>query len=234
MKYRFIERYGSGFEVRKMCRALGVNRSGSYAYLRRGLRWRRVENARLVINIREIWRGSRGVYGSPRITADLHVQGQHCGKNRVARLMRDAGIKARTKKRFKVTTKSDHNFPIAEDLLDRDFSADSVNAVWVSEITYIWTREGWLYLAAVMDIFNRQIVEWALHERLTKDIVVNALRKAILECNPSSRLIFYSDRGSQYASHKVRGILNKRGFRQSMSGKGNCFDNAIMESFFIR
>jgi putative transposase len=232
MKYRFMSRYGSGFAVRKMCRVLGVNRSGYYAYLRRGLSRRREEDRRLVERIREIWRQSRGVYGYPRITAELRSGGLRHGKNRISRLMRENGIKARTTKRFRVTTKSDHRLPIVEDLVGRNFTADSLNRLWVSDITYIWTWEGWLYLSAVMDVFNREIVGWALEERLKKDLVVHALHKALMDRDPQPGLIFHSDRGSQYASHEVRKILKARGIRQSMCGKGNCYDNAMMESFF--
>ena len=232
MKYRFMESYGSGFEVKKMCRVLGANRSGYYAYLRRGLSIRHEENERLVREIKEIWRQSRGVYGYPRITAELRSRGFLHGKNRIARLMRENGIKARMKKRFRVTTKSDHGLPIAEDLVGRNFAADSANRLWVSDITYIWTWEGWLYLSVVMDVFNREIIGWALEERLKKDLVVHALRKALMDREPQPGLIFHSDRGSQYASHQVRKILKARGIRQSMCGKGNCYDNAMMESFF--
>lgn len=128
--------------------------------------------------------------------------------------------------------KSKHDLPIAADLVGRNFTAASSNKLWVSDITYVWTWEGWLYLACVMDVFNRQIVGWTLHNRLTKDLVVNALGKAILESDPQQGLIFHSDRGSQYASHEVRRILKARGIRQSMCGKGNCYDNAMIESFF--
>ena len=182
--------------------------------------------------IREIWERSRRVYGSPRITAELRSQGNVCGENRIARLMRENGIKARTKKRFRVTTKSDHNLPIAEDLVGRDFSASRINELWLSDITYIWTWEGWLYLSVVMDVFNREIVGWALEERLKKDLVANALHKALINRDAQPGLIFHSDRGSQYASYEVRRILKARGIRQSMCGKGNCYDNAMMESFF--
>ena len=215
-----------------MCRVLGVNRSGYYVYLRRGLSRRHEENQRLVRKIRDIWGGSRGLYGTPRVTAELRAQGFRHGKNRIARLMRENGIKARTKKRFKITTKSDHDLPIAEDLVGRDFSARYPDEIWVSDISYIWTWEGWLYLSVVMDIFNREIVGWALHNRLKKDLVINALRKAILARDPQPGLIFHSDRGSQYASYKVRKILKARDIRQSMCGKGNCYDNVMMESFF--
>lgn len=232
MKYHFMQRYGSGFAVVKMCRVLGVNRSGYYAYLRRGLSHRYAENQRLVRMIEDIWQKFRRVYGSPRITAELHAQGIRCGKNRVARLMRENGIKVSPKKRFKMTTQSDHSLPLAEDLVGRDFSADSDNKLWLSDITYLWTWEGWLYLAAIMDVFNREIIGWALRKSLTKDLVVTALQNALIKRNPASGLIFHSDRGSQYASLKVRHILKARGILQSMSGKGNCYDNAMIESFF--
>jgi putative transposase len=232
MKYRFMESYGSGFTVKKMCQAMRVDRSGYYAYLGRGLGIRHEENERLTRKIKEIWRQSRGVYGSPRITAELRSWGLRHGENRIARLMRENGIKARTRKKFKITTKSDHNLPIAEDLVGRDFSASRINELWLSDITYIWTWEGWLYLSAVMDAFNREIVGWALEERLKKDLVVNALHKALTNRDPQPGLIFHSDRGGQYASFEVRRILKARGIRQSMCGKGNCYDNAMMESFF--
>jgi len=170
MKYCFMERYGSGFEVMRMCRVLGVSRSGYYSYLRRGLSQRNEENRRLVIKIKEIWKGCHRVYGFPRITAELKAQGFVCGENRIARLMRENGIKVCTRNKFKLTTKSDHKLPIAEDLVGRDFSAFGINELWLSDITYIWTWEGWMYLAAVMDVYNRQIVGWALQDRLTKGL----------------------------------------------------------------
>jgi transposase InsO family protein len=232
MKYHFMDRYGSGFAVRKMCRVLGVSRSGYYVYLRRGLSQRHEENRSLLTKIREIWDWSRGVYGSPRITAELRSRGLSCGRNRIARLMRQNGIQALTRKRFRITTRSNLNLPIAEDLVERDFSSPALNRLWVSDITYIWTWEGWLYLSAVMDVYNREIVGWALYERLTKDLVVSALMKALKKRNPQPGLIFHSDRGSQYASHRVRSILKAWQVYQSMSSTGDCFDNAIMESFF--
>ena len=227
-----MKRYGSGFEVMRMCRVLGVSRSGYYSYLRRGLSPRREENKRFLSRIKDIWKGSRGVYGSPRVTAELKAQGFTCGKNRIARLMRENGIKARTRKRFKITTKSDHNLPVAEDLVGRDFSASGINELWLSDITYIWTWEGWMYLSAVMDVYNRQIVGWALYDRLSKKLVVDALLSALNKRCPQPGLIFHSDRGSQYASNKVKKIVKAWHINQSMSDKGNCFDNAMMESFF--
>ena len=232
MKYLFIDRYGSGFTVRKICRVLGVCRSGYYSYLRRGLSQRYEESRGLLTKIREVWEGSRKVYGSPRVTAELRAQGFRCGENRVARIMRQNGIASVTRKRFKITTSSDHALPVAEDLVERDFTATAPNRLWVSDITYIWTWEGWLYLAAVMDVFNREIVGWTLYRRMTKELVANAVLKALEKRDPEPGLIFHSDRGSQYASHRVRRILSAWQIKQSMSGRGDCFDNAIMESFF--
>ena len=232
MKYRYMERADSGFEVMKMCRVLGVSRSGYYKHLGRGLSPRRQENERLVTRIREIWGVRRRVYGSPRITAELRSEGHRCGKNRIARLMRENGIRSLMRRRFKITTRSNHRLPVAEDLVGRDFTADSINKLWFSDITYIWTWEGWLYLAAVMDVHNREIVGWVLRDRLTKEIVVDALKNGLRKRAPQAGLIFHSDRGSQYASSEVRGILRMWHARQSMSGQGSCFDNAVMESFF--
>jgi len=227
-----MDRYGSGFTVRKMCRVLEVSRSGYYAYLRRGLSLRYTENRSLLTKIWEIWEWNRRVYGSPRITAELRAQGIRCGENRIARIMRANGIASLTRRRYKITTNSDHKLPVAEDLVERDFTATAPNRLWVSDITYIWTWEGWLYLAAVMDVYCREIVGWTLYKR-TKELVANALLKALEKRDPEPGLIFHSDRGSQYASHRVGSILNAWQIHQSMSSKGDCFDNAIMESFFI-
>ena len=232
MKYLFMDRYGSGFAVRKMCRVLGISRSGYYRYLRRGLSRRHEEARSLLTKSREIWEVSRKVYGSPRVTAELRAQGFCCGENRIARIMRANGIASLTRKRYKITTNSNHKLPVAEDLVERDFTAPAPNRLWASDITYIWTWEGWLYLAAVMDVYNREIVGWTLYKRMTKELVANALLKALTKRDPEPGLIFHSDRGSQYASHRVRSILNAWQIHQSMSSKGDCFDNAIMESFF--
>ncbi len=232
MKYRFMERAGSGFEVMKMGRVLGVSRSGYYGYLRRGLSPRREENERLLRRIREIWQARRKVYGSPRMTAELRSEGHGCGKNRIARLMKENGIRSLIKRRFKVTTRSNHRLPVAADLVARDFTAVSINELWVSDITYLWTWEGWLYLAAVMDVHNREIVGWTLRDRPTKELVVDALLKGLRGRTPEAGLVFHSDRGAQYASLEVRNLLKSWHVRQSMSGQGSCFDNAVMESFF--
>lgn len=214
------------------CRVLGVHRSGYYAYLKRGLGRRAEENERLVTMITAIYKYHRGRYGSPRITEDLRGQGIRCGKNRVARLMRINEIKALRTKKFCVTAQSVHPYPLAEDLVRRDFSANDLNELWVSDITYIWTWKGWMYLAAVMDVYNREIIGWMLQDHLTKDIVEKALKRAISKRSPHLGMISHSDHGKQYANYQIRKLLKERKIRQSMSGKGSCYDNAMMESFF--
>ena len=172
------------------------------------------------------------VYGSPRLTRELCEQGIRCGKNRVAGIMKDNDIKAKTKKKFKQTTDSQHKDPIASDLLGRDFTASAPNKAYVTDITYIWTMEGWLYLAVVLDLFSRMVVGWTVSRRITKDLVIDALNMAIFLRKPGKGLIVHSDKGSQYASHDYRALLLKHGFRQSMGSVGDCYDNAVAESFF--
>ncbi len=178
--------------------------------------------------IRLVHEKSLRIYGSPRITTQLRANGIRCGKNRVARLMRENGIMAKTRRRFKITTDSKHNLPIAENLLDQEFTVDAPNKRWTGDITYIWTKQGWMYLAVVLDLFNRQIIGWSMRKRITKDIVIEALAMAIKRKRPQKGLIFHSDRGSQYASHEFRKLLEKHHFIQSMSGKGNCYDEVAL------
>lgn len=215
-----------------MCRILNIGRSSYYTWKNRSKSMRDKENERLVFKIKLVHGKSRKTYGSPRITAELRASGIRCGKNRIARLMRENGIMAKTKRRFKITTDSKHNLPIAPNLLNQEFTADAPNKTWTGDITYIWTRRGWMYLAVVEDLFNREIVGWSMRKRITKDIAIKALTMAIQRKRPPKGLIFHSDRGSQYASHEFRKLLNKYGCVQSMSGKGNCYDNAVTESFF--
>jgi putative transposase len=232
MKYQFIDRYRSLYRVEKMCRVLHISRSSYYTWKNRGTSMRDRENDRLVFEIKLMYEKSRRLYGSPRITAELRAKGIRCGENRIARLMRANGIVAKTKRRFKATTDSRHTFPVAENILNQNFTADRPNKAWVSDITYIWTKEGWLYLAAILDIFNRKIVGWAMGSRITGDLVTKALIMAVRRQKPTSGVIFHSDRGSQYASHDFRKLLEKYECIQSMSGTGNCYDNAMMETFF--
>lgn len=184
------------------------------------------------MEIRESYRNSRKAYGSPRITEDLQAKGIKCSENRVARLMKSNGIVAKAAKKFKATTNSKHNLPVAENLLKQNFESDKPNTVWTSDITYIWTMEGWLYLAVILDLYSRQVVGWAMSDRLTSDFVIKALYQAIGRRRPASGCIFHSDRGVQYASADFTEVLNAHGFIQSMSRKGNCYDNAVTESFF--
>lgn len=215
-----------------MCQVLEVTRSGYYAWRKRPLSDRWKEDERLSEAIKRVYRQNKGNYGSPRVTTQLHVEGFRCGKNRVARLMKANGLQAVAKRKFKVTTDSRHDYPIAPNLLNRDFTAARPNQVWVTDITYIPTLEGWLYLAVVMDLYSRQIVGWAMDRTLTRELVIRALKQAIGRRKPPQGLIHHSDRGCQYASLEYRSLLKEYGFLSSMSRKGDCYDNACMESFF--
>lgn len=226
-----MEVHRSGFRVTKMCRLLGVSRSGHHAWKRRGKSKRQRENERLLVMIREAYQRGRGSYGSPRVTAQLRAQSIRCGKNRVARLMRENGIRARRKRTRKLTTHSRHRLPVAPNLLNQEFTASAPNRIWTSDITYIRTQEGWLYLAAVLDTYSRQIVGWSMGNQPTDDLVIHALHQALSNRRPRPGLVFHSDRGSQYASLRVHSILSAHGCIRSMSGTGNCYDNAITEAF---
>ena len=232
MKYWFMDQHRSVHGVQKMCRVIGASRSGYYRWKRQPQSKRQKENEKILMEIRESHKNSNRTYGSPRITEDLQAQGTKCSKNRVARLMKVHGIVAKTVKKFKATTDSKHNLPVAENLLKQNFAAAKPNTVWVSDITYVWTSEGWLYLAVILDLYSRQIVGWSMSERLTSDFVIKALYQAIGRRKPSTGCIFHSDRGVQYASIDFRAVLEGNGFIQSMSRKGNCYDNAVAESFF--
>lgn len=182
--------------------------------------------------IRESYRQSSGRYGSPNIHKDLRDWGYRCSRKRVARLMRQAGLRAKTKRRFRVTTESRHTLPIAPNLLQRDFSASEPSKTWVSDITYLWTQQGWLYLCVILDLWYRKVVGWHMDKGLGADLVVHALRKAVMKRQPLSGLVFHSDRGIQYCSETFRSELRRYGMLQSMSRKGDCWDNAVAESFF--
>lgn len=220
------------FPVSVMCEVLKVSKSGYYAWLRRPESKRRAEDKALSELIKEIHKDSKGEYGSPKIHGELRRRGTNCGRKRVARLMRKDGLKAKTIRKFKATTNSDHNLPVAENLLNRDFTPDAPNKAWVADITYIWTNEGWLYLAVVIDLFSRAVVGWSMSERMTRSLVIDAFALAVMRRNPPPGLIHHSDRGSQYASNDFQALLDKHGAICSMSRKGNCWDNAPAESFF--
>ena len=232
MKYQFIDNHRFEFRVEKMCQVFNVTRSGYYAWLKRPESDRKRRNRDLLMDIRRVYKVSRGSYGSPRITKDLKKQGIICGKHRVARLMQKNGIVAKTKRKFKATTNSKHNFPVAENLVNQNFTVSRPNQVWVADITYIPTDEGWLYLAAVEDLFQRKIVGWAMDSTMTRQLVLDALKQAKMRYRPPAGLIHHSDRGRQYASHEYQQALKTYQMVASMSRKGNCYDNACMESFF--
>ena len=216
-----------------MCKTLRVSRSGFYAWLGRPESDRARADRELTELIRGVFDDSRGIYGAPRVFRTLRRRGVSCGRHRVARLMRITGLRSKTRQRFRVkTTDSNHSLPIAPDLLARDFSASAANEAWVSDMTYIRTDEGWLYLAVTMDLFSRRIVGWSMAPSMHASIVVDALTMAINRRDPQPGLIHHSDRGSQYASEAFRSRLADRGLLASMSRKGNCYDNAAMESFF--
>jgi putative transposase len=171
-------------------------------------------------------------YGAPRIQGELAKEGERVSRKRVARLMRECGLCAKTARKYKATTDSNHSLPVAPNLLERRFDVDRPNAVWVSDITYLWTRQGWMFLAVIIDLYSRRVVGWSLRERMTAELVCEALDAAVRARRPPNELVFHSDRGSQYASKAFRRRLFRYRMRQSMSRKGNCWDNAVAESFF--
>lgn len=234
MIYRFIRDHRSEHCVVKMCCVLEVSQSAYYDWIHRKPSPRELKNTRLVKEIRKIHEDpNTESYGSPRMTVELQVRGVKCSEPRVARLMKNHGIRAKRKESFKVTTNSRHNEPISPNLLQQDFSAEAPKRKWVSDLTYIWTLQGWLYLTIILDLFDRRIVGWALSERMHSQVTtVAALEDALHREHPSPGLIFHSDRGGQYASKRFRRLLEKHKMEQSMSGKGNCYDNAVAESFF--
>jgi putative transposase len=232
VRYGFIRDHSDEFHVENACRVLKVSASGYYAWCDRGPSDREIDDARLIDKIRGIYDVSNGVYGVRRIHRQLVADGESCSRNRVARLMRRCGIAARRKRKYRMTTDSKHNLPVAGNLLNREFSCGAPNQVWVSDITYIWTLEGWLYLAAVIDLHSRMVVGWSMNERIDRGLVLDALSMAVGRRNLKPGLIHHSDRGSQYASNDYQWALRRRDIRPSMSRKGNCWDNAVAESFF--
>jgi putative transposase len=234
VKYACIEANQTMFPVKMMCRVLGVSRAGFYAARSRASSERARENERLRLEIRAVYRQSKRRYGSPRVHDALQAKQIRCGENRVARLMRLDGLRSKKRRRFRVTTNSDHALPTAPNLLEREFDVGThePDQVWVADMTYIPTREGWLYLAVVLDLATRIVVGWSLGDRLDRSLALNALRMALGWRRPRPGAIQHSDRGSQYASREYRALLASCGMRQSMSRKGDCWDNAVAESFF--
>jgi putative transposase len=232
MKYWFISDHREIFRVGRMCNVLDVSRSGYYAWLHRPESDRKKENRGLAVRIKVIHGQKRKTYGSPRIHQELNGNGVKCSRNRVARIMKQEGIRAVVPRKYKATTDSKHNLPVAPNLLKQDFDIKEPNKVWLADITYISTLEGWLYLAAVMDLGCRRIKGWSMSNRLTKELALDALKMAICNNPVTTGIIHHSDRGSQYASTDYQKLLAGKGMIPSMSRKGNCWDNAPMESFF--
>ncbi len=232
MSYAFIRGHVAAFPVSAMCAALGVSRSGYYGWASRPEGARATADRALAAEIRAVHEGSRGRYGSPRVHAALRAHGRRVGRKRVARLMRGMGLSARRKRRFRRTTDSAHALPVAPNLLGRDFTAAAPDRVWLADLTYIWTAEGWLYLAVVLDLFSRRVVGWAMADHLGHELALAALDMAIARRRPAPGLIHHSDRGVQYAARRYQARLREHGMLCSMSRKGDCWDNAPMESFF--
>jgi len=232
VKYECVAELRGEYPVAMMCRLLQIKPGGYYAWRRRPPSARSVENERYRKQIAEIHAESDSVYGARKVRDTLNDLGFFPGRHRIARLMRAMGLKGCPKKRYKVTTQSDHGYRVAPNHLDRRFEADRPNQRWVADITYIPTREGWLYLAAVMDLYSKAIVGWSMSDRLNRDIVLRALTMAIYRRAPSGELIHHSDRGSQYASSDFQALLSEHGIECSMSEAGSCYDNAAMEGWF--
>ena len=235
MKFEFIDQHREEWPIIVMCEVLEVSRSGFYAWRKRPDSQRSQRQRELVCAMRAIHsdRDMRS-YGSPRMHEELVSRGHRVSENTVAKLMRAAGLRAASSRKFRVTTDSQHVLSVAENVLNREFQQESADRVWLADITYVWTREGWLYLACVLDAYSRKIVGWSMSERITKDLVLAALRMALGRRRPDGvgGLLHHSDRGSQYASAAFQALLREENITCSMSRKGNCWDNAMMESFF--
>lgn len=232
MKYRFMQRHQQEFSIERMSRVFKVSRSGYYRFIKATPSTRVEEEARLLVKIKDIHETSRQTYGSPRIHAELREEGEICSRKRVANIMKKSGIMAKMKKQFKVTTRANPKAPVAPNLLEQDFTAKLPNQRWVADFTYVATQEGWLYVAAVLDLFSRRIVGLSMSDRMTDDLVIAALQQALNHRQPHAGLLHHSDRGSQYTSSDFQQLLSRHSIIASMSGRGNCYDNSAMESFF--
>lgn len=218
--------------MRLLCKLLSVSSSGYYDFNQRTPNQKQQANQVLDKKIEQVYQDHHGRYGMPRIHRELNAQGNHCGRHRVARRLQHLGLKAKAKKRYKVTTDSRHDLPIKLNILARDFTASAPNQKWVGDITYVWTTQGWMYLAVVIDIYSRAVIGWSLEDHMTQELVCSALLMALWRRGFPSHVIFHSDRGSQYCSAAYQVLLAQHHIQSSMSRKGNCWDNAVAESFF--
>jgi transposase InsO family protein len=234
MRFAFIDAEKAHHAVRTLCRVLEVSSSGYYAYLRREPSQRQQDDDALKVHIAVIHERSQGTYGSPRIYRRLRQKDFEVGRDRVARLMRELQRCGTPKRRYRCTTDSDHDAPVAPNLLQRDFDAKRPNQRWVTDITYVWTQQSWMYLAVVMDLFSRRVVGWAMRPHLQTELALEALRMALGRRMPEPGLVHHSDRGVQYAAHAYQNVLHQHGIVCSMSRKADCWDNAVVESFFAR
>ena len=233
MRFEFIAARKAEFPISVMCRVLKVQSSGFYAWKKRSESRRRKQDERLRVHIRASHKASQSTYGSPRVYRDLKADGIKVSRKRIARLMREEGLVGTPPKRFKRTTDSAHSMPIAPNILNREFSAvEAPNKVWVADITYIWTAAGWLYLAVIIDLFSRRVVGYAIDDHMRSELVTDALRSALQNRDVTKGLMHHSDRGSQYAGEDMRKITEDHDIILSMSRRGNCWDNAVAESFF--
>lgn len=231
--YQFIDAEKATWPIRVMCRVLRVARSAYYDWKKGKASARAAEDAVLAVHIKVIHRTSRGTYGVPRVLAELREQGYRVGKDRVGRLMRAQGLTGTPKRRFRpTTTDSDHDHRVADNVLDRNFEASAPNQAWVGDITYLATKAGWVYLVVLLDLFSRKVVGWSLQQHMQTELCLQALRQAITTRRPGPGLVHHSDRGSQYTSDDYQTALEAIGAVPSMSRKGNCWDNAVAESFF--
>ncbi len=232
MKFAFIAEQKVAFSIVALCRVLDVSTSGYHAWRGRPVAVHTHRDGELDERVRAAHAASKGRYGSPRVHAELRANGLRVGRKRVARLMRSAGLAGRRRRRFRVTTDSKHAFPIAPNVLERDFTATEPNQAWVTDITFVWTQEGWLYLAAILDLFSRRVVGWATSANVDRHLALACLTNALQARRPSEGLVHHSDRGSTYASADYRRALDANDIECSMSRKGDCWDNAVAESFF--
>lgn len=231
MKYAMIRKHEACHRVALMCRVLGVSRSGYYGWRDRPPSDRAQADVRLAADVRRVFDEHKGRAGAPRIAKQLRTEGRRVGKNRIARVMQGEGLRANAARKYKATTNSNHKLPVAPNLLEQDFTASAPNRKWVSDITYVATDEGWLYVAVVLDLYSRLVVGWSMSERMTTKLVADALTMAIWRRKMPTGVIVHSDRGSQYCAHVYQRLLQNNQMICSMSKKGDCYDNAAMESW---
>lgn len=232
MRFAFIAKNADMLPVERLCQIMDVSPRGYRAFRKRPLSQSQRKDMVVLAHIREQFALSLGSYGRPRMTEELKELGLDVGHRRIGRLMHENSITVKRNKKFKATTDSNHSFNIAPNLLNREFSADRPNQKWAGDISYIWTQEGWLYLAVILDLHSRRVIGWAVSNRMKRDLAIRALNMAIALRRPPKGCIHHTDRGSQYCSHDYQKILRQNSFKVSMSGTGNCYDNAAVETFF--